>query len=149
MPVEISHNFEELWHLQFTHKPMRHWILKIRNSSREMIVITIVIVVRATQKRQKSAFSIVLAIIFQPQFLLFKIWCPCGLCVNWKDWLKFIYPFCLLSWHKFAWCEICWRIQKRFYQRLITRLEMALASLSWFVILSIEEAITRPNLEIL
>ena len=56
--------------------------LNDRNSGRETIVVTIVIVVRMIPERQISTFSIVLAIVLPPQFLWFKIKCPFDFCVN-------------------------------------------------------------------
>ena len=54
-------------------KPMRHLTLNNRNSGRETIVITIVIVVGTIPERQISTFSILLAMVLPPQFFWFKI----------------------------------------------------------------------------
>ena len=50
--------------------------LNNRNSGRETIVLTTVIVVRTIPKFQVLAFPIVPAIVLPTQFLLFKIQCP-------------------------------------------------------------------------
>ena len=70
-------------------KATRHQGLNNRNSGRETIVITIVIVVvRTIQKRQTPAFPIVLAIVLPAQFLLFKIQYPCDFYVKQKDSIR-------------------------------------------------------------
>ena len=63
-------------------KPMRHLTLNNRNSVRETMVITIMIVVRTMPERQISTFQIVLAIVLPPQFLWFKIQCSFDFYVN-------------------------------------------------------------------
>ena len=57
-------------------KPMRHSTLDNRNSGRETMAITIVIVLRTTPEWQIFTLPIVLAIVLLPQFLWFKIQCP-------------------------------------------------------------------------
>lgn len=79
--------------LQFTQKPMRHWALNKEHSGRETILITIMIIIRTTQKRQESAFTIVLAIVLPPRFLMLKIQCPCIFYVNWKNLVMFVCAF--------------------------------------------------------
>ena len=62
-------------------KATRHQGLNNRNSGRETIVITIVIVVvRTIQKTPNTCVPIVLAIVLPAQFLLFKIQYPCDPC---------------------------------------------------------------------
>ena len=63
-------------------KAMRHQNLNNRNYGRDIIVITIVIVVRTIQKRQIHAFPVVLAIVLPTQFVLLKIQYSCDFYVN-------------------------------------------------------------------
>ena len=63
-------------------KPMRHSTLNNRNSGLETMAITIVIFLITIPERQMFTFPIVLAIVFTPQFLWFKIQCPFDFYVN-------------------------------------------------------------------